>query len=141
MRCNTMSQARVYIQPQGGNFEDYKQEDAVYHAAVQLAHQQLSLPGRVQVVPRTFIPHFIFGPDDIGLAVGQDGLAANTLKYMHGQSLVGVNPIRPGMKANGCPFACQTSPRSYGRCFAAADQRRRSRGQRRPSTTGNHSMP
>ena len=92
VRFNTVSQARFYIQQQGGNFEDYEQEDAVYHAAVQLAHQQLSLLGRVQVVPRTFIPNFIFGPDDIGVAVGQDGLVANTLKYMHGQPLVGVNP-------------------------------------------------
>ena len=56
----------------------------MYHAAVQLAHQQLSVLGRVQVVPRTFIPNFMFGPDNIGVAVDQDGLVANTLKHMHG---------------------------------------------------------
>ena len=92
VRFNTVSQARFYVQQQGGNFEDYEQEDTVYHAAVQQAHQQLSLLGRVQVVHRTFLPNFIFGPEDIAVAVGQDGLVANTLKYLHGQPLVGVNP-------------------------------------------------
>ena len=91
-RFNTVSQARFYVQQQGGNFEDYEQEDTVYRAAVQKAHQQLSVLGRVQVVHRTFVPNFIFGPDDIAVAVGQDGLVANTLKYLHGQPLVGVNP-------------------------------------------------
>lgn len=91
-RFNTVSQARFYVQQQGGNFEDYEQEDTVYHAAVQEAQQHLGLLGRVQVVHRTLIPNFIFGPDDIAVAVGQDGLVANTLKYLHGQPLVGVNP-------------------------------------------------
>ncbi len=91
-RFNTVSQAQFYVQQQGGNFEDYEHEDRVYHAAVQKAHQQLSLLGRVQVLHRTFIPNFIFGPNDVAVAVGQDGLVANTLKYLHGQPLVGVNP-------------------------------------------------
>lgn len=91
-RFNTVSQARFYVQQQGGNFEDYEQEDAVYRTAVQQAHQQLNLLGRVQVVQRTFVPNFIFGADDVAVAVGQDGLVANTLKYLHGQPLIGVNP-------------------------------------------------
>lgn len=91
-RFNTVSQARFYVQQQGGNFEDYEQEDAVYRTAVQQAHQQLNLLGRVQVVHRAFVPNFIFGADDVAVAVGQDGLVANTLKYLHGQPLIGVNP-------------------------------------------------
>ena len=34
----------------------------------------------------------IFGPKDIVIAVGQDGLVANTMKYLDGQPLIGVNP-------------------------------------------------
>ncbi len=34
----------------------------------------------------------MFAPDDIVMALGQDGLVANTLKYLDGQTLVGVNP-------------------------------------------------
>lgn len=91
-RFNTVSQARFYVQQQGGSFADYEQEDAVYRKAVQDAHQQLSLLGRVQVVHRALVPNFIFGGDDVAVAVGQDGLVANTLKYLNGQPLVGVNP-------------------------------------------------
>ena len=48
--------------------------------------------GRVQVVQRAFLPNFVFGAQDIVVALGQDGLVANTLKYLDGQPLVGVNP-------------------------------------------------
>jgi hypothetical protein len=46
----------------------------------------------VQVVQRSFLPNFVFGPQDIVVALGQDGLVANTLKYLADQPLVGVNP-------------------------------------------------
>lgn len=91
-RFNTVSQARFYVQQLGGNFEDYEAEDAVYRRAVEQAQQQLGLLGRVQVVHRAFVTNFIFGPEDIAVAVGQDGLVANTLKYLNGQRLIGVNP-------------------------------------------------
>jgi hypothetical protein len=38
------------------------------------------------------LPNFVFGEQDIVVALGQDGLVANTLKYLNGQPLVGVNP-------------------------------------------------
>jgi len=41
---------------------------------------------------RSLTPSYLFAPDDIVIAVGQDGLVANTLKYLDGQPLVGVNP-------------------------------------------------
>jgi hypothetical protein len=47
---------------------------------------------RVQVLNRAFLPSFLFAPDDIVVALGQDGVVANTLKYLSGQPLVGVNP-------------------------------------------------
>ena len=38
------------------------------------------------------LPNFIFGPADTVVVLGQDGLVANTIKYLDGQPLVGVNP-------------------------------------------------
>ena len=38
------------------------------------------------------MPNFLFGPDDVVVAVGPDGLVANTLKYLDGQPLIAVNP-------------------------------------------------
>jgi NAD kinase len=91
-RFNTVSQARFYVQQLGGNFDDYEEEDSTYHRAVNSAQQAIGQLGRVQVVRRAFLPNFIFGPEDIVVAVGQDGLVANTLKYLNGQPLIGVNP-------------------------------------------------
>lgn len=91
-RFNTVSQARFYVQQQGGDFDDYEQEDVAYHASVSSAQQELSALARVQIVRRMFVPNFIFGPDDIAVVVGQDGLVANVLKYLNGQPLIGVNP-------------------------------------------------
>ncbi|HWB61814.1 MAG TPA: sugar kinase, partial [Chthoniobacteraceae bacterium] len=37
-------------------------------------------------------PNFVFAPEDTIVTLGQDGLVANTLKYLRGQHVVGVNP-------------------------------------------------
>jgi NAD kinase len=91
-RFNTEEQARFYVEHLGTDFSDYKIEDRVYKKAMQDAREVLSRYGRLQVIDRSFIPNFIFGPKDIVVALGQDGLVANTLKYLEGQSLIGVNP-------------------------------------------------
>ncbi|ACB74328.1 sugar kinase [Opitutus terrae] len=104
-RFNTVSQAQFYVEQLGGDFGDYEREDASYRAAVENAHQRLSQLGRVQVVHRRFVPNFIFGPEDIAVAVGQDGLVANTLKYLDGQPLVGVNPEPSRYDGQLLPFA------------------------------------
>ena len=92
VRFNTREQARFYIEHSGGDFSDYLAEDREYRDALRKARQTLELLGRVQVLDREFLPNFIFGPDDIVVSVGQDGLVANTLKYLTSQPLIGVNP-------------------------------------------------
>src|SRR5262245_10220307 len=91
-RFNTVSQARFYIEHQGSDFSDYQNEDETYHRALSQAQATLASIGRVQVVGRAFLPNFVFGPEDTVVALGQDGLVANTLKYLDGQPVVGVNP-------------------------------------------------
>ena len=88
----TKSQARFYVNSLGADFGDYEREDASYEQAIAEAKQSLSELGRVQIVQRSFLPNFVFGPDDVVVVMGQDGLVANTLKYLSGQFLVGVNP-------------------------------------------------
>jgi NAD kinase len=91
-RFNTEDQARFYVEHLGADFSDYQREDRTYKGAVRDAEDTLSRHGRVQVVDRAFVPNFIFGPRDTVVALGQDGLVANVLKYLEGQLLVGVNP-------------------------------------------------
>lgn len=91
-RYNTISQAKFYIEHLGADFSDYVEEDERYRAAVSEAHRSLEMLCKVQVVDREFVPNFMFGMDDIVMVIGQDGLVANTLKYLTTQLLVGVNP-------------------------------------------------
>ena len=92
IRFNTVSQARFYVEHQGADFSDYLREDETYHRALTEAQSVLAQMGRVQTVDRGFLPNFVFGPDDTVVTLGQDGLVANTLKYLNGQPVVGVNP-------------------------------------------------
>jgi hypothetical protein len=46
----------------------------------------------VQTIDREFVPNFLFGPKDIIVTIGQDGLVANTAKYVLGRPIVAVNP-------------------------------------------------
>src|SRR5687768_10128684 len=91
-RFNTVAQARFYVEHLGADFSDYQKEDETYRLALQQAQTFLSTLGRVQIVDRSFLPNFSFGPDDFVVVLGQDGLVANTLKYLNGQPVVGVNP-------------------------------------------------
>jgi NAD kinase len=88
----TASQAKFYIEHLGADFGDYETEQATYLEARRTVIEALERRCLVQVVDRTFLPTFLFGPDDIVVALGQDGLVANAMKYLDGQPLVGVNP-------------------------------------------------
>src|SRR5437867_2779266 len=92
VRFNTVSQARFYIEHQGADFVDYLREDEAYHYALRETQAVLAQAGRVQIVDRGFLSNFVFAPDDTVVTLGQDGLVANTLKYLNGQQVVGVNP-------------------------------------------------
>jgi NAD kinase len=88
----TIEQAKFYIEHLGADFGDYEKEEATYLRARHTVLDALERHCLVQAIDRTFLPSFLFGPDDIVVALGQDGLVANTMKYLNGQHLIGVNP-------------------------------------------------
>lgn len=65
-------------------------ESAVGHLRQELDFSDFDLP--VQTIDREFLPNFVFGPNDVVVTVGQDGLVANTAKYAVGLPIVAVNP-------------------------------------------------
>lgn len=91
-RFNTVSQARFYVEHLGADFGDYLAEHETYRTAVANAESLLSGIGRLHILDRSFLPNYIFGKDDTVVVLGQDGLVANTVKYLDGQPVVGVNP-------------------------------------------------
>ncbi len=91
-RLNTVEQARFYVEHMGADFSDYEAEQATYRAAVSLAETTLARFARVQRLDRGLVPSFLFPADCLVAVVGQDGLVANTLKYLQGQPVIGINP-------------------------------------------------
>lgn len=76
-------------------FDDIDSAAQTYDSAVQTLRRDLyfedfDLP--VQTIDRDFLPNFLFGPADIIVTVGQDGLVANTAKYTVGRPIVAINP-------------------------------------------------
>jgi NAD kinase len=92
MNQNTVSQAKFYIKQLGGDFDEYQAEHDQYGNSVQSVRRGIEELGNIQDLDRKYLPNFIFAPDDIVVVVGQDGLVANTIKYLEGQPVVGVNP-------------------------------------------------
>ena len=91
-RYNTVEQARFYIEHLGADFSDYEREDKTYNAALENIRNLIRPCARLQEIDREYLPNMIFGKDDIVIAIGQDGLVANAMKYLDGQPLIGVNP-------------------------------------------------
>lgn len=91
-RFHTREQARFYVEHLGADFSDYQREHDVYVEQQRRTVQTLEQWGRYQIIERSFLPNFMFGPTDIVIALGQDGLVANTMKYLDGHPLIGLNP-------------------------------------------------
>lgn len=92
VRYNTIQQAKFTIERLGADFSDYIIEDERYREAAAEALAGLTPLGRVQVIEREYLPNFIFGGQDTIVVLGQDGLVANTLKYVTERPVIGVNP-------------------------------------------------
>ena len=94
-RFNTRSQAKFYIEHSGGDFADYEREDDAYRSSLEVLRRSLDFEMPQQLVDRIFVPTFQFQKEDVVVTLGQDGLVANTAKYVGAQPIVAVNP-EPG---------------------------------------------
>jgi len=106
-RFNTVQQARFYVEHLGADFSDYLAEHSRYHEAVGEAEAILRGFGRVQRLERRYLSNFIFAAEDRVVVLGQDGLVANTMKYLHGQRVIGVNPDPARWDGVLLPFTCK----------------------------------
>ena len=104
-RFNTRDQARFYVEHLGADFTDYEREQAAYEDAKRVVQETLERYGRWQALDRSYLPNFLFGVDDVVVALGQDGLVANTMKYLHGHPLIGINPEPRRFDGILLPFA------------------------------------
>ena len=91
-RFNTLEQTRFYVEHLGADFSDYEEQDSVYKKAIQEVRDAYQKHAKVQLVDRAFLSNFIFAGDETVVVVGQDGLVANTLKYVAELPVVAINP-------------------------------------------------
>lgn len=109
-RYNTVEQARFQAEHLGMDFGDFLAEDRVYQTAVSETEASLAVHGRLQRLDRGFLPNFLFPPDSTVVVLGQDGLVANTLKYLRDQPVLALNPDPVRWDGVLLPFAVSDLP-------------------------------
>ncbi len=88
----THGQAAWYLKSRGQDIELYVQRHAAQQGAVEVILRDAPETWKRICVSREHLDRFLFTPDDIVVAVGQDGLVPNVARYACGQPVVGVNP-------------------------------------------------
>ncbi len=91
-RHATREQARFFLKTRGQSLEEVEARHRHFCSALKTAHAAVPADWRQATVGRADLDRFHFAPEDVVVAVGQDGLVANTAKYLSGQPVVGVNP-------------------------------------------------
>jgi NAD kinase len=91
-RHATREQARFFLETRGQRIETLEDRDRQLHAALKQARLAVPNDWRQAHVRRPDLDRFLFGPEDLIVPVGQDGLVANVAKYLAGQPVLGVNP-------------------------------------------------
>ncbi|TGE28805.1 NAD(+)/NADH kinase [Hymenobacter metallicola] len=117
-RFNTPAQARFYIESMGGEFAEYEQENARFQESFSLVQRRLSSVIKNKVVERAYLPSFLFNPKQLVVVVGQDGLVANTAKYVGGIPIIAVNPDQERYDGVLLPFTPQDFLRAVERVLA-----------------------
>jgi len=74
------------------DFMELETEDSTYQQAVTGLKRELDFGLPIQEIDRGFLPNFDFDLASVVVVVGQDGLVANTAKYVGDVPIVGVNP-------------------------------------------------
>jgi len=117
-RHGTPGHAKFYLKSRRLSSATYLEESERFDEAFQTTLASLSRLGRVHHLLRDHLPNFIFGPDDIVVVLGQDGLVANTLKYTDGQPVIGINPDPRRYDGTLLPFAIEDLDRIVPEVFA-----------------------
>src|SRR5262249_1975475 len=115
-RFNTRKQAKFYIEHMKLDFSEYELEHEVYTAALARLREELAcFDRRLQFLDWTFLPNFLFTPEDAVVTLGRDGLVVNTAKYLDGQPIIAVNPDPARIDGILVPFSPQTAAAGVGR--------------------------
>ena len=106
-RHATRGQAAFFLRDRGRSIEQVEQRHQQQLAALHSVLAAIPTDWRRNLVRRHELDRFLFEPDDLVIAVGQDGLVANTAKYLDGQRVIGVNPDKALYDGILVPFSSE----------------------------------
>ena len=107
-RHGTRQQAAFFLRTRGRTLEEVEARHAALHDAVDAVTGAIAVDWRRGHVRRGDLDRFLFGPEDVVVVVGQDGLVANVAKYLDGQPVIGIDPepgLNPGVLVRHAPAA------------------------------------
>ncbi len=127
----TGAQAAFFLKTRGQSLAEVTQRQEVQTSALDVVRAAIPDDWRLVRVGRQDLDRFIFSPEDVVIAVGQDGLVANLAKYLTGQPVLGVNadpsinegvlvPLKPDQAARLMIAAAEGSASLERRTMAQA---------------------
>lgn len=93
-RHATRGQAEFFLRTRGRDLAELDERHAAQQQALARAGAAVPRDWRRAGVEREDLARFPFEADDLVVVVGQDGLVANTARYLRGQPVIGVDPQR-----------------------------------------------
>ncbi|MGW2848490.1 hypothetical protein [Streptomyces sp. NPDC001274] len=90
-RHGTHGQAAFFLTSRGRSIDEVALRHRRTRQALDDVAAAVPLQWRRSRVERADLDRFLFGPEDVVVVVGQDGLVANTAKYLAGHPVVGID--------------------------------------------------
>ena len=91
-RHGTRGQAAFFLSTRDRDLAELEHRHHQTERALDMVTEGIPLNWRRGTVEREDVARFLFGPEDIVVVVGQDGLVANVAKYLDGQPVIGIDP-------------------------------------------------
>src|SRR5262249_19761241 len=91
-RHGTRGQAAFFLSTRGRDLAEIDARHEAQQRALAQVSSAIPVDWRRGSVERGDLDRFLFGPDDIAVVVGQDGLVADVAKSLDGQRVTGVTP-------------------------------------------------
>jgi NAD kinase len=91
-RHATRGQVEFFLRERGQSIDQVEKRHQQHESALKTVIAAIPKDWRRNLIMRNELDRFLFEPEDLIIAVGQDGLVANTAKYLNGQRVIGVNP-------------------------------------------------
>lgn len=115
----TRGQAAFFLSSRGQSIDELEARHHRFTEALDTVSRHVPSKWRRNRVDRAELERFLFEPEDLVVAVGQDGLVANVAKYLSGQRVLGINPDQALFDGILVPFSAhdalqQLIPAMYG---------------------------